>query len=125
MNISRYAMHEVWLCKNVPDVFTLVEFDNTQGRTTHTTRQRTDTDPHTHTQTDGHARYHTPHASALTPTDTRTHREGWNGRERESESASKLAIRESGFGKSNTPLEPTSAPTRRAITMRTLATRLL
>ena len=50
MNISRYAMHEVWLCKNVPDVFTLVEFDNTQVRTTHTTRQRTDTDRHTHTQ---------------------------------------------------------------------------
>ena len=43
-------MHEVWLCKNVPDVFTLVEFDNTQCRTTHTTRQRTDTDPHTHPQ---------------------------------------------------------------------------
>jgi len=83
MNIRRYAMHEVWLCKNVPDVFTLVEFDNTQRRTTYTTRQRTDIGPHTHTQTDGHARYHTPHASALTLTHTHTHREG--GRERKGE----------------------------------------
>jgi len=51
MNIRRYAMHEVWLCKNVPDVFTLVEFDNTQRRATHTARQRTDTDPHTDRRT--------------------------------------------------------------------------
>ena len=75
MNIRRYAMHEVWLCKNVPDVFTLVEFDSTQRRATHTTRQRTDTDPHT----DRRTRTIPYTTRQRTDTDRHTHTQG--GRE--------------------------------------------